>query len=48
MAVVAVIVVVLVFAVGAWSAIRFYGPRLGRSERLAEEADEAATKPEPE
>jgi hypothetical protein len=48
MAVVAVIVVVLVFAVGAWSACKFYGPRLERSGRLAEEADEAATSPEPE
>jgi hypothetical protein len=48
MAVVVVIVVVLVFAVGAWSAFGFHGPRLTRSGQLAEEADEAATKPEPE
>ncbi len=48
MAVVIVIVAVVVVAVGAWSALRFYGPRLKRSEQLAEEADETATKPDPE
>jgi hypothetical protein len=48
MAVVVVIVVVLVVAIGGWSAFRFYWPRLKRSEQLAEQADEAATKPESE
>ena len=48
MAVVVLIVVVLVVAIGGGSAFRFYGPRLKRSEQLAAEADEAATKPEPE
>ena len=36
MAVIAIVVVVLVFTLGAWSAFHFYGPLLGRSERLAE------------
>jgi hypothetical protein len=46
--VVVVIVVVLVVAIGGWSAFKFYGPRLKRSEALAAQADEAATKPEPD
>jgi hypothetical protein len=47
-AVVIVIVAVVVVGVGAWSALRFYGPRVKRSEQLAEEADETATNPDPE